>query len=163
MPSGAYTLNEERTPDKAVISHNNFYELGTGKSDPADNAGSLKTRPWAVAVEGEVSKPGVYDIDSLLRLAPLGERDYRKNAKYVEFVTLPQPDAEAAFACAWLAVCRGPAAGRGVHPLTILAVGYTAKCCPIRTACRSAWWCRGSLDSSAPNPSSESVSSKSSC
>lgn len=78
VPSGAYTLNEEKTPYKAVISHNNFYELGTGKSDPADNAGSLKTRPWAVAVEGEVSKPGVYDIDSLLRLAPLGERDYRK-------------------------------------------------------------------------------------
>src|SRR3989339_495778 len=56
---------------------NNFYEFGTGKSDPAENAASLKTRPWTVTVEGEVGKPGVYDIDTLLKLAPLEERVYR--------------------------------------------------------------------------------------
>src|SRR3569623_1536409 len=75
--SGAYTLDDEKTPYKAVTTYNNSYEFGTGKSDPADNAGSLKTRPWTVAVECEVSKPGVYDIDSLLKLAPLEERIYR--------------------------------------------------------------------------------------
>ena len=60
-----------------MTTYNNFYEFGTGKSDPAENAGSLKTRPWTVTVEGEVGKPGVYDIDSLLKLAPLEERVYR--------------------------------------------------------------------------------------
>ena len=50
--SSAYTVNEEKTPYKAVTTYNNFYEFGTGKSDPAENAGSLKTRPWTVAVEG---------------------------------------------------------------------------------------------------------------
>ena len=112
---GGLTM-ERLTPHADVTTYNNFYEFGTGKSDPSDNAGSFKTRPWTVAVEGEVGNPGVYDIDSLLKLAPLEERVYRMrcvegwsmvipwvgfplheiirraaptgNAKYVEFVTL---------------------------------------------------------------------------
>jgi sulfoxide reductase catalytic subunit YedY len=56
---------------------NNFYEFGTGKEDPALNAGSLKTRPWKVTVEGEVKKPRVFDIEELLKMAPLEERVYR--------------------------------------------------------------------------------------
>src|SRR3569623_750335 len=69
--SSAYTLDDEKTPYKAVTTYNNFYEFGTDKSDPSDHAGSLKTRPCSVTVEGDASKPGVYDIDSLLKLAPL--------------------------------------------------------------------------------------------
>lgn len=97
-------------------SYCNFYEFGTDKSDPPVMAKSLKTRPWTVAVEGEVNKPQVFDIDALYKLAPLEERVYRfrcveawsmvipwvgiplaelikrveprGNAKYVEFVTL---------------------------------------------------------------------------
>ena len=114
--TSAYKLDEDQTPYKSVTTYNNFYEFGTGKSDPADNAGRFKTRPWTVAIEGEVGNPGVYDIDSLLKLVPLEERVYRMrcvegwsmvipwvgfplheiirraaptgNAKYVEFVTL---------------------------------------------------------------------------
>ena len=72
-----------------------------------------------MAVEGEVKKPKVYDIDELLKLAPQEERIYRLrcvegwsmvvpwigyslselirrveptgNAKFVEFVTLADP------------------------------------------------------------------------
>src|SRR5574340_419389 len=40
-----YTLNEEKTPYRAVTTYNNFYEFGAGKSDPSQNAGSLKTHP----------------------------------------------------------------------------------------------------------------------
>ncbi len=34
------------TPYDYVTSYNNFYEFGTGKEDPAANAGSLTTEPW---------------------------------------------------------------------------------------------------------------------
>ncbi len=68
---------EKPTPWDAVTGYNNFYELGTDKDDPARNAGSLRTRPWTVAIEGEVKKPQVVAIDDLLRWFPLEERVYR--------------------------------------------------------------------------------------
>ncbi|TWI60770.1 sulfoxide reductase catalytic subunit YedY [Pseudoduganella lurida] len=112
----AYSVQENATSLKDATHYNNFYEFGTDKSDPAENAGSLRTRPWTVSIEGEVKKPVTLDIDALLKLAPLEERVYRLrcvegwsmvipwvgyslseiikrveptgNAKYVEFVTL---------------------------------------------------------------------------
>jgi len=72
-----HTLDEKPTPYKDVTTYNNFYEFGTGKDDPADRAGSLKARPWTVAIEGEVRRPQTWDIDALLKLAPLEERVYR--------------------------------------------------------------------------------------
>ena len=71
------TTGEPVTPAGAKTNYNNFYEFGTGKTDPAQNAGKLKTRPWKVSVEGECNKPGTYEIDALLALAPLEERIYR--------------------------------------------------------------------------------------
>jgi len=113
--AGAVTM-ERTTPYDDVASYNNFYEFGTDKADPARYAGTLKTRPWTVSVEGEVKKPRTFDIDDLLKLSPMEERVYRMrcvegwsmvipwvgysmaelirrveptgNAKYVEFVTL---------------------------------------------------------------------------
>jgi len=113
--AGAVTM-ERTTPYDDVAGYNNFYEFGTDKADPARYAGTLKTRPWTVSVEGEVKKPRVFDIDELLKLSPMEERVYRMrcvegwsmvipwvgysmaelirrveptgNAKYVEFVTL---------------------------------------------------------------------------
>ena len=74
--AGAQVMDKP-TPYQDVTTYNNFYEFGTDKADPARNAGSLKTRPWTVAVEGEVKKPGTYDLDALLKLAPMEERIYR--------------------------------------------------------------------------------------
>jgi methionine sulfoxide reductase catalytic subunit len=68
---------EKPTPYSDVTSYNNFYELGTDKDDPKRNAGTLKPRPWAVRVDGEVKQPFTLDIDALQRLAPLEERIYR--------------------------------------------------------------------------------------
>jgi sulfoxide reductase catalytic subunit YedY len=68
---------EAKTPWDAVTGYNNFYELGTDKTDPARNAGSLRTRPWTVAIEGEVKKPRTVAIDELLSWFPLEERIYR--------------------------------------------------------------------------------------
>jgi sulfoxide reductase catalytic subunit YedY len=82
LPSVRTTTPGATTMDKLtgyahVTGYNNFYEFGTEKSDPAANAGRLKTRPWTVAVEGEVARPGRFDLDDLLRLAPMEERIYR--------------------------------------------------------------------------------------
>ena len=107
---------DKLTPYGDASTYNNFYEFGTDKADPAQNAGKLKTRPWTVTIEGEVNKPGTFDLDALLKLAPLEERIYRLrcvegwsmvipwvgyslselikrveptgNAKFVQFVTL---------------------------------------------------------------------------
>ena len=72
-----YSTIEKPAPYEDVTSYNNFYEFGTEKEDPARYAHTLKTRPWTVAVEGAVAKPRVFDIEELLKLAPLEERIYR--------------------------------------------------------------------------------------
>ena len=74
--AGANTM-EKVTTYADASSYNNFYEFGTDKSDPARYAKTLQPRPWTVAVEGMVKKPGTYGIDDLLKLAPLEERIYR--------------------------------------------------------------------------------------
>ncbi len=114
-----FSTDEPPTPYDDVTSYNNFYELGTGKDDPVRNAGFLRTHPWTVMVDGEVKKARRFDIEELLKLAPLEERIYRLrcvetwsmvvpwvgyplsalikqveptgNAKYVEFTTLHDP------------------------------------------------------------------------
>jgi methionine sulfoxide reductase catalytic subunit len=72
-----FSTTEPQTPLKDVSTYNNFYEFGTDKSQPAELAKNFKTRPWTVSVEGLVQKPRTFDIDSLLKFAPLEERIYR--------------------------------------------------------------------------------------
>lgn len=111
-----YVTMEKLTPFEAATTYNNYYEFGTDKADPAQTAGTLKTRPWTVSIEGACNKPQTLGIEDLLKLAPLEERIYRlrcvegwsmvipwvgfslselikraeptSNAKFVEFVTL---------------------------------------------------------------------------
>jgi sulfoxide reductase catalytic subunit YedY len=156
---GAVTM-EKLTPYPDVSSYNNFYEFGTDKSDPARNAGSLKTRPWTVQVEGEVKKPGTYDIDALLKLAPMEERIYRLrcvegwsmvipwigwslaelikrveptgNAKFVQFVTLAD---RAQMPGLRSGVLEWPYVealrmDEAMHPLTLLAFGLYGEVMP---------------------------------
>ncbi|AKJ31217.1 protein-methionine-sulfoxide reductase catalytic subunit MsrP [Caldimonas brevitalea] len=73
---GSVTM-EKPTPYGDVTTYNNFYEFGTDKEDPSRLAGTLKTRPWTVTVEGAVGKPRVWALDDLLKLAPMEERIYR--------------------------------------------------------------------------------------
>jgi len=116
--AGALTM-EPPTTYANLTGYNNFYEFGTDKSDPAAHADSLRPRPWTVQVEGALHKPGRWDIDTLIKLAPVEERIYRLrcvegwsmvvpwlgwslaelirrveptgNAKFVEFTTLDDP------------------------------------------------------------------------
>jgi len=114
-----YSTKETLSEYKEVTTYNNFYEFGMDKADPARRAGSLKTSPWTVTIEGLVKKPMTIDIDALLKLAPIEERIYRMrcvegwsmvipwngyslskllnvveplgSAKFIEFVTLADP------------------------------------------------------------------------
>jgi sulfoxide reductase catalytic subunit YedY len=68
---------ENPTPFRDVTHYNNYYEFGTSKDEPAQSAGTLKTRPWTVRVEGECDAPATLGIDDILKLLPLEERVYR--------------------------------------------------------------------------------------
>ena len=72
-----YQINETRTPEKKVTSYNNFYEFGTSKDAPAENASEFKTDPWTLKIDGLVKKPLVLDHDSLTKRFALQERIYR--------------------------------------------------------------------------------------
>jgi len=156
----AVTVMDKPTPYKDVTTYNNFYEFGTDKSDPAEYASSLKTRPWQVSVEGEVKRPKVYDIDELLKLAPLEERIYRLrcvegwsmvipwigyslvelikrveptgNAKYVEFVTLFSPEQMPGQRSSTLKwpYVEGLRMDEAMHPLTLLTLGLYGEVLP---------------------------------
>ncbi|MEX8506520.1 protein-methionine-sulfoxide reductase catalytic subunit MsrP [Leptothrix ochracea] len=141
-------------------SYNNFYEFGTDKSDPARNASTLRTQPWTVAVEGEVKRPKTYDLDALLKLAPLEERIYRLrcvegwsmvipwigwslaelirraeptgNAKFVEFHTLADPKQMPKLSANVLdwPYVEGLRLDEALHPLTLLAFGMYGEVLP---------------------------------
>jgi len=157
--SGAVTM-EKPTAYDDVTGYNNFYEFGTDKGDPAKNAHTLKTRPWTVAIEGEVKKPKVYDLDELLKLSPMEERVYRLrcvegwsmvvpwvgyslaelikrveptgNAKYVEFVTLADPKTMPFVGSRVLEwpYVEGLRLDEAMHPLTLLTFGMYGEVLP---------------------------------
>jgi len=75
--SGPYYTAEALTPHDDVTKYNNFYEFGMDKSDPSTNSGEFKVDPWTVEVTGEVSKPGKYNLEDVLKPNALEERIYR--------------------------------------------------------------------------------------
>ncbi|MBI2462381.1 MAG: protein-methionine-sulfoxide reductase catalytic subunit MsrP [Candidatus Rokubacteria bacterium] len=73
----AFAVEDPPTALESVTTYNNFYEFGVNKGDPARLAHTLRPRPWTVEVDGHVARPRRYDVDELMRLAPLEERVYR--------------------------------------------------------------------------------------
>src|SRR5436309_11812555 len=71
------TTGEQITPLKYVSTYNNYYEFGTDKGEPSQNAHTLKPSPWSVKVEGLVKTPKEFDIEEIKKIAPLEERIYR--------------------------------------------------------------------------------------
>ena len=69
--------DDKQTPYDVITTYNNYYEFGTGKDEPAQNAHSLRLKPWAIAVEGDVKRPGIYQLDDLLKGLPVVDRVYR--------------------------------------------------------------------------------------
>jgi sulfoxide reductase catalytic subunit YedY len=156
---GAQAMDKP-TPYGDATTYNNFYEFGTDKSDPAAYAGALKTRPWTVAVEGEVKKPGTWDLDALMKLAPQEERLYRLrcvegwsmvlpwtgfslaelikkveptgNAKYVQFISLADRAQMRGVAYGVLGwpYSEGLRIDEAMHPLALLAFGLYGEVLP---------------------------------
>ena len=65
------------TAEDLVTSYNNFYEFGTGKDEPKDNAKDFVTKPWQVKVEGMVKSPKTWDLDDLMKGLTVEDRVYR--------------------------------------------------------------------------------------
>ena len=72
-----YSTDEAPNTLEEITTYNNYYEFGTGKSDPSDYGSSLNTTPWSVVVDGMVDKPGTYDLGDLIAGLPIEERIYR--------------------------------------------------------------------------------------
>jgi len=155
----------DSTTDKAntfqdITTYNNFYEFGTGKSDPAANAHTLKTSPWSVQVSGEAAKTGTFTLEDILKPHSLEERIYRhrcveawsmvipwdgfpladllkrfeptSNAKYVQFVTLNDRTQMPGVRYPVLEwpYREGLTMAEAMHPLAFVAVGVYGKVLP---------------------------------
>ncbi|WP_100657202.1 protein-methionine-sulfoxide reductase catalytic subunit MsrP [Alteromonas flava] len=72
-----YRSAEELTPESKATSYNNFYEFGTGKDDPVENAQHFKVDPWSLTIDGLVEKPITLSYDDLFKRYALEERIYR--------------------------------------------------------------------------------------
>jgi len=68
---------EKLTTYEGLSSYNNFYEFGTGKTDPARNAHTLKPEPWTIEISGLATKIGKFHLDDLIKPHQLEERIYR--------------------------------------------------------------------------------------
>jgi sulfoxide reductase catalytic subunit YedY len=143
-----------------ITTYNNYYEFGTGKSDPAANAHTLKTSPWSVQVTGEAARTGTYTLEDILRPHALEERVYRlrcveawsmvipwvgfplgdlltrfeptSNAKYVQFFTLNDPKQMPGVRSRVLdwPYREGLTMAEAMHPLSLVAVGLYGKVLP---------------------------------
>jgi methionine sulfoxide reductase catalytic subunit len=157
--AGAVTM-EKITEYKDATSYNNYYEFGTDKADPAQNAHTLKTKPWTVEIEGLVKKPGKYAIEHLLKLSAAEERIYRLrcvegwsmvipwvgyslsnlinkvepmgNARFVEFLSLADPKTMPFVGSRVLdwPYAEGLRMDEAMHPLTMLAFGMYGEVLP---------------------------------
>ena len=72
-----YLLDEPLTAFDDITSYNNFYEFGTGKSDPKNNCQNFMPKPWSLQVTGECEMPGTYDLEDFISPQQLEERVYR--------------------------------------------------------------------------------------
>ncbi len=145
---------------KDITSYNNYYEFGTGKSDPSENAQHFKAYPWTVKVEGLVQKPRTFSIDDLVKLRPQEERIYRfrcveawsmvipwvgyslaefikecqplSSAKYVQFLTLNDPNQmpEMRESNINWPYSEGLRMDEAMHPLTLLTFGLYGETLP---------------------------------
>jgi sulfoxide reductase catalytic subunit YedY len=160
VKKGAFATDETPTPYRDVTTYNNYYEFGTDKGDPAANAGSFRTRPWTIQLDGEIKNPQTVAIDDLLKWFPLEERIYRMRcveawSMVIPWVGLPlgdlvrrlEPTPKAKYVAfsGVLAPTQMPGQRRNVldwpyveglrldeasHPLALLAVGLYGRVLP---------------------------------
>jgi sulfoxide reductase catalytic subunit YedY len=165
LPIGDYkpkvvNLDDALTPEKDATTYNNFYEFGTGKTDPSQNAQNFNTDDWKITVSGESDKPGEYALEDLVKPFDIEERIYRlrcveawsmvipwlgvpmasilkslqptSKAKYVAFKTLLDPEQMPGQKRSVLQwpYEEGLRIDEAMNPLTLLAVGMYGKTMP---------------------------------
>ena len=153
--TSAQAAGEELEPNtlEEITSYNNFYEFGTGKNDPADNAHQLETADWKITIDGMVDNPGEYALTDLMEGLDVEERIYRfrcveawsmvipwngveladilnqagvqSSAKYVAFETVVQPENMIGVQRGVLdfPYVEGLRLDEAMHPLTLMATG----------------------------------------
>ena len=80
VTSASANTNKEElklTDYRYVTTYNNYYEFGTGKSDPVQRSQKFKTNPWDVLIDGEVENPIKISMDEILEMFPSEERIYK--------------------------------------------------------------------------------------
>jgi sulfoxide reductase catalytic subunit YedY len=155
-----YSVNETPNSFQDITTYNNYYEFGTDKADPAENAHTLRTRPWSVTIAGEAEVTGTYNLEDLLKPHALEERIYRfrcveawsmvvpwvgfplgallqrfkptSRAKYVEMTTLYDPAHMPGERVALLnwPYVEGLRMDEAMHPLALLVVGVYGQVLP---------------------------------
>ena len=160
--AGVSNAQEALTPNswEDITQYNNFYEFGTGKTDPSEYAGVLTTTPWTVEIDGMVKNPGKYDIDDIKAAMTIEERIYRfrcveawsmvvpwngfeladllevagvqAGAKYVAFETLYRPEEMPGqrFQSLDWPYVEGLRLDEAMNPLTLMATGIYGKDLP---------------------------------
>jgi len=153
----AVTTDEKLNSFEDITGYNNYYEFGTGKSDPKAYSGSLKTSPWTVKVDGLCNKPADYHLEDLIKPIQLEERIYRlrcveawsmvipwigvplakvieraeptSKATFIQFTTLLRPTQMPGQTTSVLEwpYVEGLRMDEAKHPLAILAVGMYGK------------------------------------
>jgi methionine sulfoxide reductase catalytic subunit len=160
VQKSSLSTDEPLTPYEDITNYNNFYEFDTNKYSPATVAKDFRTKPWSVVVEGEVSKPAVYQLEDFIKPHALEERIYRlrcvegwsmvipwvgfplgeaikrfeptSKAQYIEFTTLLDPTQMPGQRRSVLKwpYVEGLRMDEAMHPLTILAVGLYGEVLP---------------------------------
>jgi sulfoxide reductase catalytic subunit YedY len=160
LPRWPGSLDDTPSAYEDITSYNNFYEFGTDKTDPAQNAHTLVTDPWSVNVEGEAAQTGTFTLEDILRPHALEERIYRfrcveawsmivpwvgfplgdllmrfeptSRAKYVQFFTLYDLQQMPGQRRPVLEwpYREGLTMAEAMHPLTLLTVGVYGKVLP---------------------------------
>ncbi|MDH5445335.1 MAG: protein-methionine-sulfoxide reductase catalytic subunit MsrP [Gammaproteobacteria bacterium] len=155
-----FSTDEKLTDHASITSYNNFYEFGTDKTSPAKYADRLTTSPWSITIDGEVAKPGKYNLEDILKPHSLEERIYRlrcverwsmvvpwigfsladlikrfeptSKARYVQFTTLYRPSEMPGQKRSVLEwpYVEGLRIDEAMNPLTFLAVGLYGKVMP---------------------------------
>ena len=158
--NAAMSVNEAPNSYRDITTYNNYYEFGTDKSDPSENAQKFRTQPWNVAVAGEAEVTGTFSLEDILKPHPLEERVYRlrcveawsmvvpwigfplgdllkrfkptSKAKFVEFTTLYDPKQMPGQRARVLEwpYVEGLRMDEAMHPLTLMAVGLYGKVLP---------------------------------
>ncbi|MGE0882434.1 MAG: protein-methionine-sulfoxide reductase catalytic subunit MsrP [Blastocatellales bacterium] len=155
---GYFTSEGESANDfEDITNYNNFYEFSTDKQAVARRARNFVSRPWTVEIGGLVHKPKTFDLDEILKLAPLEDRVYRfrcveawsmvipwlgfpiaqllkqvepmADAKYVKFFTLLDPERMPNQMRDVLPwpYVEGLRMDEALHPLTLIAAGLYGK------------------------------------